>query len=109
MNFEILNEEFVTKAEVKEILKGKKELELEQKLTKEHVKNYKKLTILKIKKFKKELEALNLTKLKSEIIIKIIDILPEDKEDLKLVLQMSVIPFTEEEIEKIYECVKPYV
>ncbi len=109
MNFEILAEEFVTKGEVKKILSGKKNLELEQKLTKEHVSHYKKLTLAKIKELKTKLQELNITKLKPEIITKIIDILPQDIQDLELILKMSIVPFTKEEIEKIFECVKPYV
>ncbi|MBN1924172.1 MAG: hypothetical protein JW791_05465 [Nanoarchaeota archaeon] len=109
MNFEVLNEEFVTKSEVKDILSGKKDLEMEQKLTKEHVKSYKKLTPAKVQKLKEELKALSISKLKEEIVIKIIDIMPGDKDDLNAVLQMGVIPFTDEEIEKIFEVVKPYV
>lgn len=109
MNFEVLNKEYVTKAEVKDILSKKKELEMEQKFTKEHVKTYKKLTLAKIKKAKKDLEDLQITKLKKEIIIKIIDVLPTNKDEVNVILQMSVIPFTPEEIEKIFEVVKTYV
>lgn len=108
MNFEVLKKEFVTKAEVKNMLKGKKDLEMEQKLTKEHVKGYKKLKLKQVKKLKKDLNDLNFTKLKDELIVKIIDVMPEDKDDLRVILKMSVIPFTDEEIEKIFECVSSY-
>ncbi|PIU62321.1 hypothetical protein COX58_03515 [archaeon CG_4_10_14_0_2_um_filter_Archaea_38_6] len=104
MNFEVIEENFVTMREVKNILKDRKDLEMEQKLTKEHVISYKKLKTAQVESLKKELEALSFTKLKGELIVKIIDILPSDKDDLKTILQMSVIPFTDEEIEKIFEC-----
>jgi len=109
MNFDIVNEEYITKAEVKKILTSKKELALEQKLTKEHVKDYVALTPAKAEKLKKELELIDNSKLKQEILIKIIDIMPKTIEELKLIVQMSVIPFNQEEIEKVFECVKPYV
>jgi len=109
MNFEVKHEEFVTLAEVKKILSEKKESEMEQKFTKEHVKDYKKLTLAKAEKLKSDLENLSIAKLKEELVVKIVDILPVDIDDLNVILQMSVIPFTDEEIEKIFECVKPYV
>lgn len=109
MNFELLKEEWISNSEVKKILTGKKDLEFEQKHTKEHVKDFSKLTVAKVNKLKKSLVSLDLSKLKHEFIINIINILPKDIDEIKLVLSMSVIPFNDEEFQKIYECVKPYV
>ena len=109
MNFEVLNEEFLSKLDVKKILSTKTELEMEQKLTKEHVSSYKKLTPAKAEGLKKALKDAGITKLKNDLMVKIIDIVPKNKDDLNVLLQMSVIPFTDEEIEKIFEIVTPYV
>ena len=109
MNFNILKEEFVTKSVVKKILASKKELSVEQKQTKDHVSSYKKLTPAKTAKLLKELTDLNISKLKNEICIKIVDILPKNLNELKNTLSMSIIPFNDEEIEKVYELVKPYL
>ncbi|MDD2678853.1 MAG: hypothetical protein PHT91_03210 [Candidatus Nanoarchaeia archaeon] len=106
MNYKILDEEYVTKAEIKKILSERKDVELEQKLAKEHAGNYKKVRIDKALKMKKELRDLGNPKLKDDLIVKIIDILPASLDELKLVLQMSLIPFTDEEIEKVFELVK---
>ena len=109
MNYKVLNEEFVTKAEVKKILSERKDLELEQKLVKEHTGEYKKLKIEKALKLKDELKALANSKLKEDLIVKIIDILPSSIDELRAVLQMSLIPFNEDEIEKVFELVKAYL
>jgi DNA-directed RNA polymerase subunit F len=106
MNYKILEDEYVTKAEVKKILAERKDLELEQKLTKEHTANYKKMRINKALKLKDELKNLNIPKLKDELIIKIVDILPESLDELKVILQMSLIPFNDDEIEKVFELLK---
>jgi DNA-directed RNA polymerase subunit F len=80
---------------------------MEQKLTKEHTAEYKKLKIEKALKLKEDLKNLNNIKLKDDLIVKIIDILPASIDELKVVLQMSLIPFNDEEIEKVFELVKP--
>jgi DNA-directed RNA polymerase subunit F len=107
MNYKVLNEEYVTKAEIKKILSERKDLEMEQKLIKEHTGNYKKLNVEKALKLKDNLKNMNNIKLKEDLIIKIIDILPASIDELKVVLQMSLIPFSDEEIEKVFELVKP--
>jgi len=107
MNYKILDEEYVTKAEIKEILAKRKDLELEQKLAKEHAGNYKKIKVDKALKLKEDLKNLGNIKLKDDLIVKIIDILPASIDELKVVLQISLIPFSDEEIEKVFELVKP--
>ncbi len=108
MNFEILKEEWITNSEVKEILGKRKDLEFEQRLAKEHVKNFSKLSVKRVKEMKEELKSLDMTKLKPKLIIKIIDIMPEDKKDLDKILSMEIIPFNDEEIKKIMEIVEKY-
>jgi DNA-directed RNA polymerase subunit F len=109
MNYKVLKEEFVTKAEIKEILSQRKDLELEQKLSKEHVGAFKKLKLDKVLKLKEDLKALGNPKLNDELIVKIIDIFPSNIDELKVVLQMSLIPFSDDEIQKVFECLKSYL
>jgi DNA-directed RNA polymerase subunit F len=109
MNYKLINEEHVTKSEIKKILSKRKDLEMEQKSTKEHVGNYKKLKSDKVLKLKKDLKKLDNIKLQDDLIVKIIDILPASIDELKIVLQMSLIPFNDEEIEKVFEVLKPYL
>jgi len=107
MNYKILDEEYVTKAEIKKILSERKDVEMEQKLAKEHASNYKKLKLEKALKLKDDLKKLGNPKLKNDLIVKIVDILPQSIDELRVVLQMSLIPFNDEEIEKVFELVKP--
>ena len=106
MNYKTLSEEYVTKAEIKKILSERKDLEMEQKLTKEHAGEYKKLKVEKAIKLRDDLRNLNNIKLKDDLIVKVVDILPASIDELRVVLQMSLIPFAEEEIEKVFEVVK---
>jgi DNA-directed RNA polymerase subunit F len=109
MNFEIISEEWVSNAEVKKILAERKELEVEQNRAKDHVKDFSKLSIEKADKLKASLTSLGISKLKSELIILVINILPKDTEELRAILSMSVIPFGDDELQKIFELVKPYL
>ena len=109
MNFEIISEEWVSNAEVKKILSERKELEVEQNRAKDHVKDFSKLSIEKADKLKASLTSLGISKLKLELIILIINILPKDTEELRAILSMSVIPFGDDELQKIFESVKPYL
>ena len=55
------------------------------------IKNFTKLNPKESKEFRKKLESLDLMKLKSSQIVKIIDVMPEDKEDLnKIFIGMSL-------------------
>lgn len=58
---------------------------------------------------KQKLISLDIPRLKDRQIIKIIDILPEDLEELKAVFTGEVTTITQENMEKIVDAVKPYV
>ncbi len=73
---------------------------------KKFIKQFSKIDIKKTKELKKELETLGLLKLKTEHIVKIIDFLPEDSEDL--IKLLSDVSLDQDEINKIIEIVKKY-
>ncbi|MFH1425233.1 MAG: hypothetical protein ABIG28_00685 [archaeon] len=89
-------------AEVKEIVdKVEEKPEL-----KAYLKKFTKLKKEKVEVLKKEIEALNNLKIKEENIIKIVDFVPKDAEDVnKLFTEVSL---TEEEINAILEITKKY-
>src|SRR3989344_6073011 len=58
---------------------------------------------------KQKLLSLDIQRLKDRQIIKIIDILPEDLEELRAVFTGEVTTITQENLEKIVEAVKPFV
>jgi len=92
--------------EVKEIL-AKQESE-KAKSTLQFIKKFTKLTPAKAKELRKELEKLDIFGLKEEEIVKIIDILPEDAEDLRKIFVGSDLSLKQDDIEKILEVVKKY-
>lgn len=98
----ILNKTPVTLAEVKEIVDKLEE--------KEELKIYlKKFTLLKkekIESIKKDVEALNNPKIKEENIIKIIDFLPKDAEDVNKIL--TEVSLSEEEINAIIAIIQKH-
>ena len=70
------------------------------------IKSFTKLSPKEAREFRKKLEDLKLMKLKSPEIVKIIDVVPEDKEDLnKIFVSMSL---DEDESKKILDTVKEF-
>jgi len=70
------------------------------------IKKFTKLNVKEAKEFRKKLEELNLMKMKSEHIIKIIDLMPENKEDLnKIFIDIGL---NEDETKKILETIKEF-
>ena len=107
---EILDEKFVTNAEVKEILKERaKETDLgyEQKNTLEYLKKYEKLTLKKAQDLSESLQKVK--KLREMQIIAIINLLPKDNDDLRLVLEKDYNNLTDEERNLILENVKKFI
>jgi DNA-directed RNA polymerase subunit F len=60
-------------------------------------------------KLEKDLEGLKIPRLKPEHIIKIIDIMPQSVEELKVVLQGYVLSVNQSNMKKIVDTVKNYV
>ena len=98
----ILSKTPVTMAEANEIIK---KLEDKQPLQ-DYMKNFTKLTKDKAEKLRKEITDLNNMKIKEEQIIKIVDFLPTEKEELnKIVMDVTL---SEEESNAILEITKRY-
>jgi len=105
---EVLKERLVTNAEVLEILKNAKgELTYEQKKTLELLKKFKKLNKEKTLKLVEELRKLGI--LMEKHIIAIANFLPEDRDDLRVVLHKDYNLFSDEEKDKILEIVKKFI
>jgi DNA-directed RNA polymerase subunit F len=108
VEYEEIKETFVPIAKVKEILEEIKDKNYEQKLAYEHAKKFSKLDTKKAEALIKELSSLEMRKLKDDQIVKIVDIMPKDIEDLKVILEKSTMKLSEEEMQKILEIVKKY-
>ncbi|RLG18902.1 hypothetical protein DRN75_00335 [Nanoarchaeota archaeon] len=108
-DFEIVEERYITIPEVKELLKGKKDMVVEEKTTKAYANRFSKFTVKKAQDLKDELQSLEDRRLTDEVITKIIDIAPQDEEMLKLILQMTKLSFKKEEISKIMNIIQKYM
>ncbi|MEM2956134.1 MAG: hypothetical protein QW041_00980 [Candidatus Pacearchaeota archaeon] len=106
----IKSAEVQTLGEVKEIIEnlGKNEIEENQKAkeTLTYLKNFVKLKPEQIKKLKNNLQNLNIIKLNPKIIAKIIDLMPEDAEDLKKIFVGEDISLEQDEIDSILGVIK---
>ena len=96
----VLEKQPLSMAQVKEKIKDledKKELEL-------YLKKFSKIKLENAKKIEEAITALDNVKLKNEDIIKIVDFLPKDAEDLnKILIEVSL---TEDETNQILDIVK---
>jgi DNA-directed RNA polymerase subunit F len=104
---EVLSEQIITDAEAREILesRGKNaELKYEQKNALGILKKFAKIDVEKIKKIVEELKTVG--KLRDKQIVEIVNILPQDKDDLRVILQKEYTIFSADELEKIIEIVK---
>jgi len=96
----IKNNEPISIAEIDEYLKNK---DKEDKI-RSFVKKFAKLDVKKAKELRKKLEAMKMIKMKQEYIVKIIDFLPEDAEELNKIFQN--VSLDEDETKKILETIK---
>lgn len=104
----LLEKRLVTLAEVKELIsdrKKDKDLSYEQDLTAKYAKRFAKVSVSQAEKLTqdlKEIEGLN-----EELIVKIIDILPEKKEKLLLLIPKEV-ALSEASLQKILDLCKKH-
>lgn len=91
------------------MLKKEKEEEIsyEQKLAIEHLKKFTKLSKDKALKLAEEISSV--VKLSDEILVQIVDILPQSADELRLILASEKFSLREEEMNRILEIIKKYV
>jgi len=100
----IKNEGPLSISEIKEYIqkdKGNEELL-------KFVKNFAKLEPKKAKELRKKLEDLELMKLNQEHLTKIIDVMPEEKEELNKIFMVSGVGLNEDETNKILGTIKEF-
>ena len=103
----VLDEKLVTNAEAKEILEkreGEGEMHYEQNNALDTLRKLVKVDVEKVRKIVEELRKIQ--KLRDFHVISIANILPEDRDDLRLILQKEYNILSDEEIEKILEIIK---
>ena len=109
---EIIEEKPIPLAEVKEELsKIKREGEEEGfriTKTKEYLDVFAKVKKDKIDELMKKIKELNIPRLKEEMVVKIVDLLPDTEEDLKLIIQAYPVTISSQNIKKLIETVKEF-
>jgi len=103
----VLEEKVITDVEAKELLEKREkeaELKFEQKNALDVLKKFSNVEKEKIDKLVEELKTIE--HLREKHIIAIANFLPEDKDDLRIVLHKEYTNFTPEEIEKILQIIK---
>lgn len=105
----VLEDRPVTSAETKAILeeavKKGKELNYEQKTTLEHLAKFAKMSSDEARKKVEELMKSN-AKIKPEIAVKLVDLLPEDEDDVRAIFAKERFALTKEEIEGILKLIR---
>ena len=90
-------------AESIEYITGESDRETE---TKKFIKKFTKVDSTEGKKIRKQVEALNLIKVKAEHIAKVIDVMPDDMESLNKIF--SDVSLDEDEAKKILDTIKEF-
>jgi len=107
---DIVKETLITNTEAKEIIKErKKEIELgyEQKNAYDYLRKYDNLTPKKVQELIEKLKEVK--KLRERQIITIVNLMPKDKDDLRLLLEKDYNLLTEEEKDFILENLKKFM
>ena len=110
---EIVSETAITMAEAKhEIDKIKKrdtELNFRSLKTDEYLSSFTKLDKKASDEIYKKIDELQLPRMKREHITKIIDLMPEDVEELKVLLQGYTLTLSQDNLKKIIDTIAPYL
>lgn len=112
---EIIDKKPITLTEVKEILTNKDDAGLSEEVLKifnktlRYVTKFSKLSLKDAIELKEKIKNLNLN-LSEEDIIKIVNILPKNPDEFRMLLSKeNKFQYTEEEIKKLLDCVVQYV
>ncbi len=98
-----------TKEEIEKIKKRDTELNFRSVKTEEYLNSFTKHDKKTAEEIYKKIEELQLPRMKREQIIKIIDLMPEDVEELKVVLQGYTLTLSAENLKKIIDTITPYM
>jgi DNA-directed RNA polymerase subunit F len=112
-NPEIVTEEPITMAELKEELKNIKKrdeaLNFRAEKTEEYLNQFEVLKEKEAKDLIKKLEGLDVPRLRPEHMVKLADILPTSPEEVKMVLQGYTITVTKENMKKIADAIQEFI
>lgn len=96
------------KSELKKIKKRDEELNFRAEKTEEYLSQFDVLKEKEAKELFKNIEGLDVPRLKPEHITKLIDILPTDPEEVRMVLQGYTITVTKENLKRIADAIQEF-
>ena len=112
MRAKVISEEPISiydlKAELEKIKSRDKELGFRAAKVEEYLHSFAKADEKKIAELKKKIHDLNIPRLREEQVCKLIDIMPHDVEEVRLVLASYSITVTNENLAKITDVIKEY-
>ncbi len=97
------------KTQLESIQKKKKELNYRSNRVLEHIQQFKSLKKDEIKAVKEELEGLGISRIKDRQMVKLIDIMPQKEEDIKMALSGENITVKAEDLKKIADVFAKYL
>tara|TARA_Y100000034_G_C6776377_1_gene346688 strand:- start:180 stop:533 length:354 start_codon:yes stop_codon:yes gene_type:complete len=112
-NSEIVQETPITLSELKEkinvIDKKDEELNFRANKVKEYLNKFVKLDVKKVEEIKKKIAELEIPRLKDRQVVKIIDIMPDNLDEIKMIFVGETTTVNPENLQKILDVVKNYV
>lgn len=109
----IINERPITMAELSEDLdrleKQEKELNFRANKTKSYLKQLSKMKFKESQELYKKIESLEIPRIKDRQIVKIIDMLPETLDELRMLMVGETTTINEDNMKRILDVVKDYV
>ena len=112
-NPQLIEEKATNLYELKEALatikKRDKELNIRAAKTDEYAHQFTPLTDKKYQELIEKLNQLGISRLKDQQIHKIVDLLPESIEDLKLILQSYTLTLSQDQLDKVIAVVKEFI
>ena len=111
-NEKLIAERPITMVELAEDLekleKDEKELNFRSNKTKTYLSHFAKISFKDVKEITKKIKKLEIPRLKDRQIVKVIDILPKDIDDLRMVFVGEITTVNDENMKKILDVVKDY-
>jgi DNA-directed RNA polymerase subunit F len=101
--------EFELRKELEKTKKREGELNFRANRTLEHLNEVCKLSAKKGEELKKSLIDLNIPRMKDEVICKIVDLLPQDEEELKNILQTYNLTVSKNNVKSILKAVSEHI
>jgi DNA-directed RNA polymerase subunit F len=112
-NLTVIEEIPITLAELKtkvdSIQLGGEELSFRTNKVKEYLMQFTRLNLKEVTELKKKLQDLDIPRMKEKQIVKIIDLLPRDMDELRMVFAGENTTINQENMQKILDVVKDYV